>query len=310
MEAAALSIGLGRLDVARSALADARRALEHAERPADEARVLLQWGRIETTDGDASLGERMFSAAAGLAETAGDHDIQAQALGHLASRCTTRGDHAAAARLQRIASELRDEVHDLSGVLQHVMAASTSWMLAGDAGRGFDLLSAALDHVRPEAGKTVPWSLVLVARAAVVWLARSARVPGSEDTTLDDILSDAVDLGERGAAGQIRLQAAARATEAGDIPRAATLAEAARADALATRNPVLYLQAAMLTAQHREATRDDVGALKMLHTARGTLHDLLGADGARPVLEVLRATHQRWGDVRWEAARAGLQSLD
>ena len=51
MEAAALALAIGRLDVARAALGDARRALESAGRPVDEARVLLQWARVEIKRG-------------------------------------------------------------------------------------------------------------------------------------------------------------------------------------------------------------------------------------------------------------------
>ena len=52
--------------------------------------------------------------------------------------------------------------------------------------------------------------------------------------------------------------------------------------------------------------RDDAELRPLLHTARGTLGDLLGVEGQRPVLEVIRATHERWGDARYDAARAAL----
>ncbi|MBC04268.1 MAG: hypothetical protein CMJ34_13360 [Phycisphaerae bacterium] len=306
MEAASLALTLGWLDVARAALSDARRALESARRPVDEARVLIQWARIETQAGDSELAERMFSAASGLAEEAGNHDVQAKALGLLAGRRIARGDHRGAAQLHRTASVLRDEVGDPAGVLEHAVGEATALQLAGDPGQGFDLLSAALDHIRPDAGKGVPWRAVLEARAMSVWLARQAGVPGSEDGALDGILSDAEDLGERGIAGWIRLQGSNVATQQGRREEAVSLAEAARADALATRDPALYLQAALLSARHLEADGDDAGVLKMLHTARGTLGDLLGVDGQKPLLEVIRATHERWGDARYEAARAAL----
>ena len=310
MEAAALSLALGRLELARAALGDARRALEAAGQPGDEARVLLQWARVEIKAGDTDLAERMLSAAAGLAEEAGNHAVQARALGELAGRCVAKGDHAEAASLYQTASVLRDEVDDPEGVLQHVMGAATALQLGGAPGRAFDLLSAALDHIRPDAGDGVPWRPVLYARAMAVSLGREAGVPGADNTALDGILSDAEDLEERGVAGWIRFEASKWAAQAGRRDEAVGLADTARADALATRDAALYLQCALLSAHFLEADGHDAGVLKMLHTARGTLGDLLGEAGQRPVLEVIRATHERWGDDRYEAARTMLAGMD
>lgn len=310
MEAAALSLAIGRLDVARAALGDARRALESAGRPVDEARVLLQWARVEIKAGDTGLAERMLSAAAGLAERGGNHDVEARALGELAGRCVARGEHEQAASLYQTASVLRDEVDDLAGVLQYVTGAATALQLGGAAGRAFDLLSAALDHVRPDAGDGVPWRPVLYARALAVSLGRQAGVPGADGSALDGILSDAEALGERGVAGWIRFEASKWAAQEGRRNEAVSLAETARGDALATRDATLYLQSALLSAHYMELDGHDAGVLKMLHTARGTLGDLLGDEGQRPVLEVIRATHERWGDDRYEAARMVLAAMD
>ncbi|HCH62934.1 MAG: hypothetical protein CL927_05695 [Deltaproteobacteria bacterium] len=310
MEAAALSLVLGRLDLARAALGDARRALESAGRPVDEARVLLQWARVENKAGDADLAERMLSAAAGLAEQGGDHGVQARALGELAGRRVARGDHEGAASLYQTASVLCDEVGNPADLLQHVMGAATALQLSGAAGRAFDLLSAALDHIRPDAGDGVPWRPVLYARAMAVSLGREAGVPGADNEALEGILSDAEELGERAVAGWIRFEASKWAAQAGRRNEAVKLAEAARSDALAARDSALYLQSALLSAHFFEVDGHDAGVLKMLHTARGTLGDLLGDEGQRPVLEVIRATHERWGDDRYEAARTMLAGMD
>ncbi len=310
MEAAALSLALGRLALARAALGDARRALEAAGQPGDEARVLLQWARVELKAGDTDLAERMLSAAAGLAEASGDHAVEAQALGELAGRCVAKGEHQEAAALYQTASVLRDEVDDPEGVLQHVMGAATALQLGGVPGQAFDLLSAALDHIRPDAGEGVPWRPVLYARAMAVSLGRQAGVPGADNEALEGILSDAEDLEERNVAGWIRFEASKWAGQAGRRDEAVALADTARADALASRDAPLYLQCALLSAHFLEVDGHDAGVLKMLHTARGTLGDLLGEEGQRPVLEVIRATHERWGDDRYEAARTMLAGMD
>ena len=309
MEAAALALAIGRLDLARVALGDARRALESVGRSVDEARVLLQWARVEIKAGETELAERMLSAAAGLAEQGGDHDVQARALGELAGRRVTRSDYEGAATLYQNASVLRDEVGDPEGVLQHVMGAATALQLGGAAGRAFDLLTAALEHIRPDAGDRVPWRPILYARAMAVSLGRQAGVSGADNSALEGILSDAEDLEERGVAGLIRLEASKWAAQEGRGHEAVELAEAARADALEARDAALYLQCALLSAHFFEVDGHDAGVLKMLHTARGTLGDLLGDEGQRPVLEAIRAIHERWGNDRYEAARAMLSGM-
>jgi hypothetical protein len=86
------------------------------------------------------------------------------------------------------------------------------------------------------------------------------------------------------------------------LTEAAADARAAREDALALVDPVGYLTACLLLSETAERQGDHVGALTILFTCRASLADLLGEAGGEPVLALVDALRERWGDAAFDIA--------
>lgn len=121
------------------------------------------------------------------------------------------------------------------------------------------------------------------------------------DEGLDALTADAEAAGG-GTALYPRLDRAAEHARAGRNVLAVADAEAARADALASVDPIGYLLACLLLAEVHEAEGDRVSALVVLFTCQASLGDLLGPDGRLPALAAIDALEERWGPEAFAAA--------
>ena len=163
----------------------------------------------------------------------------------------------------------------------------------------FDILADALAESR--AG---PAQLVR-ARLELHLLARGA---GLEGEPLQQLVDEAMEIGDTGAAGYVRLQMAADALQARDAVGGEALADGARRDALDCTDPILYLNACLLMAEARDQRGDRVGMLTILFTCKASLQDILGEQGARPVLALIESLEARWGPEVFGAALEGYRA--
>jgi hypothetical protein len=93
-------------------------------------------------------------------------------------------------------------------------------------------------------------------------------------------------------------------TEAGRLDAARDAAAAAKQLALDTSDPVLYLTASLAIAGLEDQAGDRAGALGTLFTCQASLGDLLGPDARAPVLLVVDALRETWGEDAYQAALA------
>lgn len=140
-----------------------------------------------------------------------------------------------------------------------------------------------------------------------VRLERRAVVPFADGDaarwdTWESLIAEAKALGDAASAGEIQLQRAAAALRADDFDQGLLFAAAARQAALDATQPVLYLMAAMLTAEAREGRGDDAGVIEILLTCKATLERAFGRELAEPVITVLDSLEPRWGQARFAAA--------
>ncbi|MDP2315251.1 MAG: hypothetical protein Q8P41_20300 [Pseudomonadota bacterium] len=236
---------------------------------------------------------RLLEEAEQAARKGGDLPFLARVLDKRAGLMIAEGKPLQAAKLLNDVAALHGTCGDEDARLDVLRRLAMTLQMAGKPSEAFDILLDALAE-----SKASPAQLVR-ARLELHLLARGT---GIEGESLQQLLDEAVADGDVGAAGYIRLQMAADALQGGDPVGGEAHADAARRDALDCLDAILYLNACLMIAEAREARGDRVGMLTILFTCKASLQDLLGEQGARPVLALIHSLEQRWGPEDFGAA--------
>lgn len=232
------------------------------------------------------VARRLLEEAEAAARRGGDLRFLARVLDKRAGLLVTEGKPLQAAKLLNDVAALHGTCGDEDARLDVLRRLAMLLQVSGKPGEAFDLLLDALAESRASPAQLVR------ARLELHLLARGTGIQGE---SLQQLLDEAVADGDLGAAGYIRLQMAADALQARDAVGGEAHADAARRDALDCTDPILYLNACLMIAEAREQRGDRVGMLTILFTCKASLQDILGEQGARPVLALIQSLEARWG---------------
>ncbi len=299
-ELATRAMAAGDAPTARAAL---ERTLALARQVADadeEARALYALALLQQRMApQGGVARHLLEEAEAAARRGGDLPFLAKVLDKRAGLLVAEGKPLLAAKLLNDVAALHGTCGDHDARLDVLRRLAMLLQVAGKPGEAFDILADALAESR--AG---PAQLVR-ARLELHLLARGA---GLEGEPLQQLVDEAMEIGDTGAAGYVRLQMAADALQARDAVGGEALADGARRDALDCTDPILYLNACLLMAEARDQRGDRVGMLTILFTCKASLQDILGEQGARPVLALIESLEARWGPEVFGAALEGYRA--
>lgn len=234
--------------------------------------------------------EALYRSAAAMAQVAGDRETITKSLEGLAAILGGRGDVSGAMAQHQLIADQARQAGDAAGLCDALRNIGSMAQAQGRPNQALRVFERSLDAAKKsgDAGRILRGRMDKRAQQAF------AAAPGPMES-LDTIAADAKAHGAFDLAGQAELQRGAELMRSGDADGALLAAETARALALETHQPVVYVMACILVSETCEAKGDRPGVLAILLTCKQTMEQNFGKDAGRPVVQVLDSLEERWG---------------
>ncbi|MCP4805542.1 MAG: tetratricopeptide repeat protein [Proteobacteria bacterium] len=234
--------------------------------------------------------EALYRQAAAMGRVAGDRETEMKALESVAAVLGGRGDLEGAMAQHQLIADMCREAGDQAGLADALRNIAAMWQARGRPNQALKVFERALAASRKSAdpGRILRGRMDKRAQQAF------ASHPGTMES-LEDLAAEAKEQGSFDLSGQAELQRGAELMRQGNADDAALAGETARALALETHQPVVYVMACLLISETCEAKGDRPGVLAILLTCKQTMEQSFGKEAGRPVVQVLDSLEERWG---------------
>lgn len=290
---AALYVASGDHEHAELDLKFASDAWFRLDRPRDHGRSEYARARV-VAQADLPRAVEYFRRAAALSRVGEDTEYELKARDGIAAAKGALGDYEGSLAEYQASADRLQQLGDGLALSANLRAQAALLQLVGRPNKALAAFDAAVDAAAAHPAAAL--EARIERRGQVNFTVHPDREP------LDALVAEAQALGLPTLAGQARLQLAAEQLREGDAATAAATAELARQQALEKVQPILYLMACITLAEARETLGDRPGVIEILLTCKQTLQEHLGRDAAAPVLKLLDAAEQRWGEQAMQEA--------